>query len=101
MCDYLESGQRADGQARILFDPEVFLASSSVKMFHYCARPLQSCMDAGVPGSRGSLIAELRQILAPLLEEKTPEQLRTAFEGQAGIKKDPIQKTKAKEPGKK
>merc|ERR1712039_1089439 len=77
--DYLTKRSKADGQARILFQPSVFLDSSKVKLFHYCARPLQSCMDADVRGSRGALIQDLRAILGPVLAKVPPQELASRF----------------------
>mmetsp|Transcript_69993 Transcript_69993/g.182244 ORF Transcript_69993/g.182244 Transcript_69993/m.182244 type:complete len:535 (+) Transcript_69993:436-2040(+) len=71
IADYtMVSGSKADGQARVLFHPPTFLDSSKVQMFHYCARPLQSCMSATVPESRGSLIKQLRRVLRPVLKRR-------------------------------
>mmetsp|Transcript_94662 Transcript_94662/g.294795 ORF Transcript_94662/g.294795 Transcript_94662/m.294795 type:complete len:118 (+) Transcript_94662:8-361(+) len=61
----MSSGRKADGQARIYFDPEVFLDPTRARLFHYCARPLQSCMVPSIAASRGALIKDLREALAP------------------------------------
>merc|ERR1719316_1144638 len=64
LTDYI--AQRADGQARLYFHPEVMLDPRRARLFHYCARPSQSSLDPAVPSSRGALIKELRKALEPL-----------------------------------
>lgn len=76
VISHLEDREKADGQARILFAPKVFLDPSRVKLYHYCARPLQSCMDADVAGSRGCLIRDLKEALSPLLNRKRLDSIR-------------------------
>lgn len=65
--------KRADGQARILFHPPTFVDPSKTRLFHYCARPLQSCMDGSIAASRGSLIQDLEEALQPLFASTTPD----------------------------
>mmetsp|Transcript_20052 Transcript_20052/g.36228 ORF Transcript_20052/g.36228 Transcript_20052/m.36228 type:complete len:750 (-) Transcript_20052:198-2447(-) len=60
-------GKAADGQARVLFHPPTMLNPTTARLFHYCARPLQSCMSPEVPSSRGVLLRELRELLQPVL----------------------------------
>lgn len=60
----------ADGQARVLFHPPTFIDPSKARLFHYCARPLQTCMSSDIPESRGSLVKELRAVLQPVLKTK-------------------------------
>eukprot|EP00971_Amphidinium_carterae_P227333 4509020-Amphidinium_carterae.1 len=60
-------GKAADGQARVLFHPPTFVNPTTARLFHYCARPLQSCMNPEVPSSRGVLLRELRELLQPVL----------------------------------
>jgi len=66
MQEYVSQGATADGQARVYFDPQVFMDPCRARLYHYCARPLQSCMDANVPASRGAFINDLRATLQPL-----------------------------------
>lgn len=108
MQDYLDKQRTADGQARILFEPDVFLDPSKVKLYYYCARPLQSCMDADVPGSRGSVIQKLRDILGPELAKVAPEVLAAKFNGSHDVRsssgreaprKDTSKKTKGRGKG--
>jgi len=66
LLGYLDKPKVADGQARILFHPPTFLDEHKVQLFHYCARPLQSCLAGNIPLSRGALIREMRECLAPL-----------------------------------
>jgi len=68
MITYVDGHQIADGQARVYFNPTVFVDTSKTRLCHYCARPLQSCMDTSVNMSRGSFIQELRALLKPILE---------------------------------
>jgi len=65
--------KRADGQARIFFHPPTFVDPKKTRLFHYCARPLQSCMDGGIAASRGSLIQDLEKALQPLFASATPD----------------------------
>ncbi len=60
----------ANGQARVLFHPPTFIDPSKARLFHYCARPLQTCMSSDIPESRGSLVKELRAVLQPVLKTK-------------------------------
>jgi hypothetical protein len=74
ILDYVSGGKkRADGQARILFHPRTFIDPSMTRLFHYCARPLQSCMDASITASRGALIQDLEEALQPLFTSTTSD----------------------------
>lgn len=74
LTEYVDSHNKADGQARLYFDPEVMLDPRRSRLFHYCARPSQSSLDPAVPGSRGSLVRALRVVLEPLLKDDEARQ---------------------------
>merc|ERR1712060_940120 len=75
MTEYVFGSKVADGQARVLFHPKIFLDANNARLFHYCASPLQSCLNASVPNSRGAFLQELRTVLKPVLNSISPEQL--------------------------
>ena len=68
ITDYVEGTDRADGQARVFMHPEVLVDPERVRLYHYCSRPSQANMDPFVRGSRGALVRELRDLLAPFLD---------------------------------
>jgi len=101
MVDYVENRGKANGQARILFDPEVFLEDAEkFKLFHYCARPLQSCMAPEAAQSRGAFLRELHEILHPLMQATSREIICARLSGSAPVAAIPSKKlTASKEDG--
>eukprot|EP00928_Gymnodinium_smaydae_P097207 TRINITY_DN8746_c0_g6_i1.p1 TRINITY_DN8746_c0_g6~~TRINITY_DN8746_c0_g6_i1.p1 ORF type:complete len:522 (+),score=73.61 TRINITY_DN8746_c0_g6_i1:72-1637(+) len=72
---------RIDGQARLLFHPEMFSNPSRGRIYHYCGDWQFFGGDEHVPGSRGAMILKLRELLRPYIQLEDKDALRRRLSG--------------------
>ena len=81
---FIAQSPHAKGQARLFAHPDVFLSADRSRVFHYCANPELCSTEAssGVVLTRGRMILELQEALAPVIGSQAAiRRARAAIEG--------------------